>query len=44
MKYLEKWGRIENVTILENSTTGRSKGCGFAKFRYREDAIRAYLV
>lgn len=41
--YLEKWGRVECVSLLVNQTTGRSKGCGFAKFRYREDAIRAYL-
>ncbi|KNE70459.1 hypothetical protein AMAG_14586 [Allomyces macrogynus ATCC 38327] len=42
-KYLERWGRVEDVTLLTNQTTGKSKGCGFAKFRYREDAIRAYL-
>jgi RNA recognition motif-containing protein len=44
LKYLEKWGKVEDVTILSSPSTGRSKGCGFAKFRYREDAIRAYLV
>ncbi|KAL7746508.1 hypothetical protein RI367_008158 [Sorochytrium milnesiophthora] len=42
-RYLEKWGEIEDITILQNYATGRSKGCGFAKFKYREEAIRAYL-
>ncbi|KAJ3079139.1 hypothetical protein HK102_004000 [Quaeritorhiza haematococci] len=40
---LEKYGQVEDLTILQNYQTGRSKGCGFVKFCYREDAIRAYL-
>ncbi|KAI9159507.1 hypothetical protein H9P43_008847 [Blastocladiella emersonii ATCC 22665] len=42
-RYLEKWGKVEDVTLLTNPATNKSKGCCFAKFRYREDAIRAYL-
>ncbi|KAI9223476.1 hypothetical protein BC828DRAFT_375797 [Blastocladiella britannica] len=41
--FLEKWGRVEDVTLLTTPSTGRPKGCAFAKFRYREDAIRAFL-
>ncbi|KAI9143454.1 hypothetical protein BKA69DRAFT_1123237 [Paraphysoderma sedebokerense] len=42
-RQLEKYGPLEDVTILQNYQTGRSKGCGFVKFQFREDAIRAYL-
>ncbi|TPX64486.1 hypothetical protein SpCBS45565_g05891 [Spizellomyces sp. 'palustris'] len=40
---LERYGPVEDLTILQNYQTGRSKGCGFVKFCFREDAIRAYL-
>ncbi|KAK9712554.1 hypothetical protein K7432_007073 [Basidiobolus ranarum] len=39
---LEEYGPLEDLTILQNYQTGRSKGCGFVKFCYRDDAIRAY--
>ncbi|OZJ05566.1 hypothetical protein BZG36_01716 [Bifiguratus adelaidae] len=40
---LSHFGPIEDITILFNPQTGKSKGSGFAKFRYRDDAIKAYL-
>ncbi|KAI9098290.1 hypothetical protein DFS34DRAFT_620357 [Phlyctochytrium arcticum] len=40
---LERYGPVEDLTILQNYHTGRSKGCGFVKYCYREDAIRSYL-
>ncbi|KAJ3195908.1 hypothetical protein HK101_010665, partial [Irineochytrium annulatum] len=40
---LERHGPVEDLTILQNYQTGRSKGCGFVKYAYREDAIRAFL-
>lgn len=39
----EAFGPIENVTIIKNHMTQESKGCGFLKFRYREDAMDALL-
>ncbi|ORZ37192.1 hypothetical protein BCR44DRAFT_1041446 [Catenaria anguillulae PL171] len=42
-QFMSKWGKVEDVTLVMNQLTGRPKGCAFAKFRYREDAIRAYL-
>lgn len=41
---LERHGPVEELTILQNYATGKPKGCGFVKYKYREDAIRAYLV
>ncbi|KAJ3282198.1 hypothetical protein HK104_011047, partial [Borealophlyctis nickersoniae] len=41
---LERYGPVEDLTVLQNYQTGRSKGCGFVKFCYREDAIKAFLV
>lgn len=41
---LAKYGPIEDITILQNYHTGKSKGCGFIKFCYRDDAIKAFLV
>ncbi|KAI8835528.1 hypothetical protein BC829DRAFT_448141 [Chytridium lagenaria] len=40
---LEKYGPVEDVTLLKNYQTGRSKGCGFVKYCFREDAIKAFL-
>jgi RNA recognition motif-containing protein len=41
---LQRYGPIEELTLLQNYQTGRSKGCGFVKFCFREDAIKAFLV
>ncbi|KAJ3315763.1 hypothetical protein HDU76_002109 [Blyttiomyces sp. JEL0837] len=43
MGILEKWGPIEDFTLLHDRETGFSKGCGFAKYFSREDAIKAFL-
>ncbi|KAI8592238.1 hypothetical protein BDZ88DRAFT_504812 [Geranomyces variabilis] len=43
MRILETYGSIEDLTVLQNYQTGRSKGCGFVKFCYREDAIKAFI-
>ncbi|RUS27309.1 hypothetical protein BC938DRAFT_483445 [Jimgerdemannia flammicorona] len=40
---LSRYGSIEDITILQNYHTGKSKGCGFVKFCYRDDAIKAFL-
>ncbi|KAI8609996.1 hypothetical protein BC830DRAFT_1221930 [Chytriomyces sp. MP71] len=40
---LEEFGPVESIKILQNFQTGRSKGCGFVKFRFREDAINAFM-
>ncbi|KAJ3075847.1 hypothetical protein HDU99_001461, partial [Rhizoclosmatium hyalinum] len=41
---LEAFGPVEDLNILTDYRTGRSKGCGFVKFRLRDDAIKAFLV
>jgi len=38
---LEEYGAVESVTIIKNHQTNRSKGCGFVKFAFREDAVTA---
>jgi len=38
----EPYGQIENVSIIKNYQTNKSKGCGFVKFVYREDAMSAF--
>ncbi|KAJ3110418.1 hypothetical protein HDU96_006637 [Phlyctochytrium bullatum] len=38
---LEQFGPVEDLTLLHNYQTGKSKGCGFVKYCYREDAIKA---
>ncbi|KAJ3163074.1 hypothetical protein HDU86_002243 [Geranomyces michiganensis] len=43
LRILESYGPIEDLTVLQNYQTGRSKGCGFVKFCYREDAIKAFM-
>lgn len=35
----EKFGPVEKVTIIMNYETKTSKGCGFVKFVFREDAL-----
>ncbi|ORY41639.1 RNA-binding domain-containing protein [Rhizoclosmatium globosum] len=40
---LEAFGPVEDLNILTDYRTGRSKGCGFVKFRLRDDAIKAFL-
>eukprot|EP00010_Vexillifera_abyssalis_P006674 CAMPEP_0201548812 /NCGR_PEP_ID=MMETSP0173_2-20130828/5316_1 /ASSEMBLY_ACC=CAM_ASM_000268 /TAXON_ID=218659 /ORGANISM="Vexillifera sp., Strain DIVA3 564/2" /LENGTH=552 /DNA_ID=CAMNT_0047958291 /DNA_START=81 /DNA_END=1739 /DNA_ORIENTATION=+ len=37
----EEYGPVESVTIIKNHRTHQSKGCGFVKFAYREDASDA---
>lgn len=44
MRILEKFGPIEDLVVLENLQTGESKGCGFVRFRFRDDAIYAFSV
>jgi RNA recognition motif-containing protein len=40
---VEEYGPVESVTIIKNHQTNQSKGCGFVKFIYREDAIEAFV-
>jgi len=40
---VEPYGSVESVTIIKNHQTQKSKGCGFVKFIYREDAMDAFL-
>lgn len=37
----EEYGEVESVTIIKNHQTNRSKGCGFVKYSFREDAALA---
>ncbi|KAJ3197071.1 hypothetical protein HK101_006256 [Irineochytrium annulatum] len=37
----ERFGPVEDVTLLRFPDTGKSRGCGFIKYFSREDAIRA---
>lgn len=39
---VEKYGPVDNVTIIKNHQTNKSKGCGFVKYRFREDAMEAF--
>jgi len=39
---VQEYGQVESVTIIKNHQTNKSKGCGFVKFVYREDAIEAF--
>ncbi|KAL1922791.1 uncharacterized protein VTP21DRAFT_9167 [Calcarisporiella thermophila] len=41
---LSKYGPLEDIRVLPNYMTGHSKGCGYVKFLYREDAIKAYMT
>lgn len=40
----QKFGPVESVTIIKNHQTNKSKGCGFVKYCYREDAMDAFVV
>ncbi|KAJ3069663.1 hypothetical protein HDU98_007280 [Podochytrium sp. JEL0797] len=40
---LETFGPVEDLNVLFDHRLGRSKGCGFVKFRFRDDAIKAFL-
>ncbi|KAJ4455630.1 putative RNA-binding protein msa1 [Paratrimastix pyriformis] len=40
---LEQFGPVESVLILKDHKTNLSKGCGFVKFLYREDAVSAFV-
>eukprot|EP00698_Gefionella_okellyi_P007458 TRINITY_DN1825_c0_g1_i1.p1 TRINITY_DN1825_c0_g1~~TRINITY_DN1825_c0_g1_i1.p1 ORF type:complete len:223 (+),score=16.90 TRINITY_DN1825_c0_g1_i1:711-1379(+) len=37
-----QYGTLESVSIIKNKETGLSKGCGFVKYEYREDALKAF--
>jgi len=39
---MERYGRVDHVTIIKNHQTNKSKGCGFVKMLSREDAINAH--
>ena len=39
----EAYGPVDNVALIKNHQTNKSKGCGFVKFVYREDATNAFL-
>eukprot|EP01117_Protostelium_nocturnum_P013611 TRINITY_DN5098_c0_g1_i1.p1 TRINITY_DN5098_c0_g1~~TRINITY_DN5098_c0_g1_i1.p1 ORF type:complete len:448 (-),score=145.12 TRINITY_DN5098_c0_g1_i1:1293-2636(-) len=39
---VEAYGPVDNVTIIKNHQTNKSKGCGFVKFLHREHATNAY--
>ena len=43
-KVVEPYGEIESVSIQRDHLTNRSKGFGFVKFKYREDAMDAFAV
>lgn len=40
----EKVGKVEDASIMFDRETKRSKGCGFVKFVYRDDAVRCFNV
>lgn len=39
----EEYGQVESVSIIKNHQTNKSKGCGFIKYVYREDAMDAFV-
>jgi len=39
---VEQFGAVDNVTIIKNHTTNKSKGCGFVKFTERRHAVKAH--
>ena len=41
-KLAESFGEVESVTIIKHHVTNKSKGCGFIKYRFREDAADAF--
>ncbi|KAF9917419.1 hypothetical protein BX616_001043 [Lobosporangium transversale] len=40
---LEQYGPVENVSIFQDLGPAKNKRYAFAKFAYRDDAIRAYM-
>jgi RNA recognition motif-containing protein len=38
----EQFGAVENVAIIKDHQTNKSKGCGFVKYVYREDSMEAF--
>jgi len=42
-EFAEAYGAVESTTIIKNHQTNKSKGCGFVKFMYREDAMAAFV-
>lgn len=38
-----QFGPLEGFTILQNYETGKPRDCGFVKYKYREDATRAFM-
>ncbi|KAL7722897.1 RNA-binding protein [Entamoeba marina] len=38
----EKFGQVEEVTVIMDRETKKSRGCGFVKFVYRDDAVSCY--
>jgi RNA recognition motif-containing protein len=41
-KTAEAYGTVESVTIIKHHPSNKSKGCGFVKYQYREDAADAF--
>jgi len=41
---VEAFGPVESVTIIKNHQTQKSRGCGFVKYVYREDAMDSFMV
>ena len=41
-KIAESYGAVESVTIIKHHPSNKSKGCGFVKYHYREDAAEAF--
>jgi len=41
---MEEHGEVENVTLIKSYHTQKSKGCGFVKYLYREDANKAFAA
>lgn len=41
---MSKHGLLEELTLLQNPEHGMADGQAFVKFKYREDAIQAFLV
>ncbi|KXS19338.1 RNA-binding domain-containing protein [Gonapodya prolifera JEL478] len=40
--YLESFGPLQELTFMNNFIVASSRGCALARFRYRQDAIKAY--
>ncbi|MDP2436324.1 MAG: hypothetical protein Q8P67_11310, partial [archaeon] len=41
-EHVQSYGQLENITIIKNRQSQKSKGCGFVKYAYREDALEAF--